>query len=87
MIFVCLLTANEEKWTRDGDMNVRKLRYRIRSYARTVPSKEVENKILADFANATHNIGAVCSVKVMKQKPVYVDQTLTLPSSPPVATL
>lgn len=69
-------------------MNVRKLRYLTRSYARTVPSKLALNTTFVPYrANATPVIGAECSLKVTKQNEDCIDHSLSFPSSPPVATV
>src|SRR5712675_447303 len=78
-------TAKHENCTGDGEVNVRKLRYRIRSNARTVPSREAENNTWPCEANWTADTEAVCWENVMTQNPDRVFHNLTLPSSPPVA--
>ena len=57
-------TARHENWTGSGVVMVRKLRYRSRSHARTVPSKLALTSAPADGKNATPVTGAVCSKNV-----------------------
>lgn len=76
-------TATHENCTGDGALMVRKLRYRMRSSARTVPSSDAVTSAWPEPTKSIPVTGPVCSEKVTKQKPLVVDQTLTLPSSPP----
>mmetsp|Transcript_14518 Transcript_14518/g.42394 ORF Transcript_14518/g.42394 Transcript_14518/m.42394 type:complete len:260 (-) Transcript_14518:408-1187(-) len=78
-------TATHPNCTGVGDAMVRKLRYRTRSYARTVPSSDADTSACPDGRNATAVTGAACSENVTKQKPLDCWKTLTLRSSEPVA--
>ena len=69
----------------EGVVNVLKLRYLIKSNALTVPSSEEENTTCPFLANSTWVTADECSVNVTKQKPEMVFQSLSLPSSAPVA--
>ena len=70
-----------------GLVSVLKLRYRMRSNARTVPSSDADTTAWPDGANVTAATGALCSVNVMKQLPVAVLHTFTLLSSAAVAIM
>jgi hypothetical protein len=57
----------------------------MRSCARTVPSSEALSTALPEARKATAVTGALCSVKVTKQKPLLEFHSFSLLSSPPVA--
>jgi len=79
-------TASVENCNLLVAVKVRKLRYRTRSQARTLPSRDAVNKTLPRFANSQAVTPDVCSVKVIMQKLDVASQTLILPSSAVVIT-
>ena len=80
-------TASDMNCAGSGLVSVLKLRYRMRSNARTVPSSDADTTAWPDGANVTAATGALCSVNVMKQLPVAVLHTFTLLSSAAVAIM
>ena len=70
-------TARDTNCTGWGEVMVRKLRYRTRSKARTVPSRLALTTTLPLGRKATAVTGAVWSEKVTKQKPDCTFHILT----------
>mmetsp|Transcript_15462 Transcript_15462/g.39996 ORF Transcript_15462/g.39996 Transcript_15462/m.39996 type:complete len:224 (+) Transcript_15462:1965-2636(+) len=78
-------TATLENWVGSGVVKVRKLRYRTKSKARTVPSSEADNTTSPDWAKTSPDTSPTCSVNVITQNPEDVSHSFTLPSAPPDA--
>ena len=76
--------ASEQNCWGLGVVRVLKFLYLVRSNALTEPSSDADTTALPFGVKTTALTGAVCSVKVMKQKPLVAFQAFTLPSSPPV---
>merc|ERR1719209_1466737 len=79
-------TPTQPSWTGLGVVKVLKFLYLAMSKARTVPSRELLSTTLPLGVKTRPDTLASCFVKVTKQKLELVFQSLTLPSSPPVAT-
>lgn len=68
-------------------MSTRKFLYRIRSNARTVPSRLALKTACPEGRNATADTGPECSANVTKHDPVLALHTFTLWSSAAVAIM
>lgn len=69
-------------WAGVGETKVWKLRYRSISNALTVPSSDALTNARPCGTKLMSLTGAVCSVKVTKQKPEAGDQSFTYESVP-----